>query len=148
MTATLTGSSIVDTAIGLRGDIESYSDEAERTRRLPDPLVRLLRENGFIGMAFPRERGGMGLDLVTALHVIEEISFADASAGWCTAIGSGSIGTLPLEEAAARARSTHRAHSSAASARREGERRPSKAASASAGVGRTPAAACTRTGCS
>ncbi len=102
MTTATTGSSMIETAAGLRDVIASYSDEADLTRRLPEPVVQLLRDNGFIGMAFPSNRGGMGLDLVTTLRVVEEISAADASTGWCTAIGSGSIGALPLEESAAR----------------------------------------------
>ena len=32
------------------------------------------------------------------MRVVEEISIADASAGWCAAIGSGSIGTLQLAD--------------------------------------------------
>ena len=49
-------------------------------------------------MARPPKYAGMGLDLMTTMRVVEEVSIADASAGWCAAIGSGSIGTLQLRD--------------------------------------------------
>jgi alkylation response protein AidB-like acyl-CoA dehydrogenase len=102
MTTTTTPTDVVATMRALRPQIESCSDEAERLRRLPDAVVRLFKENGVFGMARPPEYGGMGLDLVTTMRAVEEVSIADASAGWCAAIGSGSIGTLPLGKDAAR----------------------------------------------
>ena len=43
-------------------------------------------------MARPVEYGGIGADLITTMRTVEEISIADASAGWVAAILSDSIG--------------------------------------------------------
>lgn len=101
MVTTPATTDLVERARALRPQIESFADEAERLCRLPDGLVQIFRDEGIFNMSRPVNRGGMNLDLLTTLAVIEEISIADASAGWCAAIGSGSIGTLPLREDAA-----------------------------------------------
>jgi indole-3-acetate monooxygenase len=95
-TITTRAPDMVATARQLRPEIESYSDEAQRIRRLPDGLARLFKDRRVFGMARPVEYGGLGVDLVTTLRTVEEISIADASAGWCAAIGSGSIGMAGL----------------------------------------------------
>jgi alkylation response protein AidB-like acyl-CoA dehydrogenase len=69
---------------------------------MPDGLACLFREHGIFGMARPVEYGGSGADLITTMRAVEEISVADASAGWCAAIGSGSIGTPGINDAVAR----------------------------------------------
>jgi alkylation response protein AidB-like acyl-CoA dehydrogenase len=94
---------MVATARELRPKIESFAAEAENIRRLPDGLVALLRENGVFGMARPVDWAGGGLDLLTTMRTVEEISVADASTGWCAAIGSGSIGAANLRADVARA---------------------------------------------
>ena len=96
MTTTATTPDVVATARALRPQIEAFSAEAERTRRLPDGLVLVLRESGLFGMARPVDLGGAGVDLITSMRAIEEVSYADASAGWCTAIDSGTIGLPPI----------------------------------------------------
>jgi alkylation response protein AidB-like acyl-CoA dehydrogenase len=96
MTTATTQEDIVATITRLRPEIESYSDEAQQLRRMPEGLARLFKEHGIFGMARPIEYGGRGVDLVTTLRGVEEISVADASAGWCAAIGSGFIGMAGL----------------------------------------------------
>ena len=103
MTTATVRHDIIESLRELRPQIEAYSEEAERLRHLPDGLVRLLRDAGVFGMARPVEMNGMGLDLLTTMRAVEEISTADASAGWCAAIGSGSIGTARLAGDAAAA---------------------------------------------
>jgi alkylation response protein AidB-like acyl-CoA dehydrogenase len=90
------------TARELRPKIEEYAGESERLGRMADGLAALLREAGVFGMARPAEHGGLGLGLSTTMRVVEEISIADASAGWCAAIGSGSIGALRFRDDVAR----------------------------------------------
>ncbi|HEY2825024.1 MAG TPA: acyl-CoA dehydrogenase family protein [Gemmatimonadales bacterium] len=51
--------------------------DAEHT--YPEHLDRKLAELGFFGMLIPEEFGGLGLDLVTYLMVIEEIAAASAA---------------------------------------------------------------------
>ena len=102
MTTSVQPQDMIETARRLRSEIESYSDEAQQLRHMPEGLARLFREQQIFGMARPVELGGLGADLITTMRTIEEISIADASAGWCAAIGSGSIGTPGISDAAAR----------------------------------------------
>ena len=83
---------MIETAKGLRAEIESYSEEGQQLRRLPDGLARVFKQHGIFGMARPVEYGGLGADLITTMRTVEEISIADASAGWVAAILSDSIG--------------------------------------------------------
>ena len=54
-------------------------------------------------MAMPRAWGGPELDFLTQLRVIEALSIADASAGWCTMIGvDGGYMTAYIDQAVAR----------------------------------------------
>ncbi len=102
MTTTTHPQEMVETAKRLRAEIESFSDEGQQLRHMPDGLARLFREQRIFGMARPVEYGGIGADLLTTLRTVEEISIADASAGWCAAIGSGSIGTPGISDRVAR----------------------------------------------
>ena len=102
MTTITSPTDMIAAARDLRPTIESYADEAERIGHLPAELAAILRERRVFGMARPIEHGGLGLDLVTSLRVVEEISTADASVGWCAAIASGVIGALRFREDVAR----------------------------------------------
>ncbi len=67
---------------------------AEQDRRLAPATVQAMADAGLVQMAIPKAYGGLESRLVDTLQVIEEISYADASAGWClmnyqtTAFGS------------------------------------------------------------
>jgi alkylation response protein AidB-like acyl-CoA dehydrogenase len=103
MTTITKPADMIATARELRPKIEAFADEAERLGRLPDGLAALLRDARVFGMARAPQRHGLGLDPVATMRVVEEISIADASTGWCAAIGSGSIeGALRFNDAAAR----------------------------------------------
>lgn len=63
----------------------------------------MLRATGVFRMNVPRARGGPELSTLEQLAIIESLSFADASVGWCTMIGCDSgIFSSYLEEAAAK----------------------------------------------
>jgi butyryl-CoA dehydrogenase len=53
----------------------------DREHRFPAELVRRMADLGFLGIAVPEEHGGAGLDTVTYVLVMEEISRACASTG-------------------------------------------------------------------
>ncbi len=55
--------------------------EIDQAHRHPKELVRRMAELGFLGIAVPEEHGGSGLDAVTYVLVLEEISRACASTG-------------------------------------------------------------------
>jgi indole-3-acetate monooxygenase len=83
--------------------IRAAADEIEQGRRLPLHLVREMQRAGVFRMAMPQAWGGPELDFLTQLRVIEELSIADASAGWCTMIGvDGGYMTAYIDQAVAR----------------------------------------------
>lgn len=64
--------------------------EVEAARRLTPPVLDALRRSGVFRMSMPRAWGGPEVDLLTQLPILEALSRADASAGWCAMIGSDS----------------------------------------------------------
>src|ERR1700720_3793465 len=90
-------------ARGLGPKIRAAADEIEQGRRLPMHLVRDMQRAGMFRMAMPRTWGGPELDFLTQMRVIEALSMADASAGWCTMIGvDGGYMTAFIDQAVAR----------------------------------------------
>src|SRR5229473_528278 len=83
--------------------IRAAADEIEQGRRLPLHLVREMQRAGIFRMAMPRAWGGPELDLLAQIRVIEALSIADASAGWCTMIGiDGGYMTAYIDQSIAR----------------------------------------------
>ncbi len=54
----------------------------ERDDRFPDDLVEQMRELGLFGVTIPEAYGGLGLDLVTYVGIIEELAY-----GWMSLTG-------------------------------------------------------------
>jgi alkylation response protein AidB-like acyl-CoA dehydrogenase len=71
----------------LTGMIRQECIEVDRTRRIPAPVVEALRGAGVFRMLSPRALGGAETDPLSFLRVVEQVSYADGSAGWCTMIG-------------------------------------------------------------
>ncbi len=65
--------------------IEEHNEEAERERRLSQPVLAALFETGLMGMCTPRSLGGLEVDPITRALVIEEIAGHDTAAGWTLA---------------------------------------------------------------
>jgi alkylation response protein AidB-like acyl-CoA dehydrogenase len=63
--------------------------EIERQRNLPPALVAEMTEAGMFSIWLCRACGGPELDFVGFLRVIEELSRADGSVGWCAMIAAG-----------------------------------------------------------
>jgi alkylation response protein AidB-like acyl-CoA dehydrogenase len=68
--------------------------EIDATAEFPWDNVRLLRESGFLGMAFPEEYGGGGADHISHIVVKEEIARACLST--CTIMAAQYLGSVPL----------------------------------------------------
>ena len=89
--------SIVTAARALAPLIAESGGAMNAERRLPAPLVDALRRLGAFRMAVPRVYGGLELDPITQVRVVEELSRMDGSVGWCAMISTaGSFGTAFL----------------------------------------------------
>jgi len=62
-----------------RDKIEPFAAEWDRTSHFPRDVIDELGKLGFLGMCTPEEYDGMGLDTLTYLMALEEISAADAA---------------------------------------------------------------------
>ena len=83
--------------------LRQHAAEVETARRLTEPVIDALRSTGVFRMAMPTMWGGPELDACRQIEIIEMLSRADASAGWCAMIGSdGGYYSGYLEDGAAR----------------------------------------------
>jgi alkylation response protein AidB-like acyl-CoA dehydrogenase len=97
------GAALVETAASLRGAIREHAGEAEQARKLPSRLVELLRRARLFDLALPASFGGLEVDVVTLVRVLEELATADAATAWAVGIGAGTgIVSAHLPEATAR----------------------------------------------
>ena len=62
-------------------EIEPHAAELDKTARWPHEIVAKMAELGFLGMTIPVEYGGAGLDAVSYVLAMEEVSRACASSG-------------------------------------------------------------------
>src|SRR5271166_4589127 len=67
--------------------LREKSDQIEEARTLPREVVARMREAGVFRIAMPKMWGGPELSTIEISEVIEEVSQASASAGWCVMIG-------------------------------------------------------------
>jgi indole-3-acetate monooxygenase len=87
---------LVPAIVGARDDIESE-------RRLPSSLVDAMRNAQLFELWLPTTFGGPELHPIDFLRVVEELSRADGSAGWCATVhGVCSLLAGSLSEPAAR----------------------------------------------
>src|SRR5271156_4150112 len=83
---------LVQAAAALRPVVRTYHEEIEREQRLPRPLVEQLRAAGFYRMVIPRSLGGLQVDPLTFLRVVELLAEGAGSVGWN--VCNNSIGQL------------------------------------------------------
>src|SRR5262247_4045974 len=74
--------SLLEAARKIAPIIRAHSEEAERERRLSQPVLKALRETGLLRMTTPRSLGGLETDPVTRALVTEEIGRHDSAAAW------------------------------------------------------------------
>src|SRR5271156_4781645 len=90
---------LVQAAAALRPVLRDYRDEIEREQRLPQALVEQLRAAGFYNMVIPRALGGLEVDPLTYLRVVELLAEGAGSVGWNLANNSiGQLVTLGLPD--------------------------------------------------
>ena len=76
-------------ARALQSTVRDFADETEAGRKCPPKLVDILHENRMFDMVTPAKYGGLEVDILTMVRVLEELSIADASTGWVVGIGNG-----------------------------------------------------------
>src|SRR5262245_16689436 len=72
----------VQAAAALRPVLHSCQEEIEREQRLPQTLVEQLHAAGFYCLVIPRALGGLQVDPLTYLRVVELVSEGAGSVGW------------------------------------------------------------------
>src|SRR5258708_33644170 len=83
---------VVRAAAALKPVLRQYHEEIEREQRMPPALVEQLRQAGFYQMVIPRTLGGLQLDTLTYLRVVELLAEGCGSVGWN--LGNGGVGQL------------------------------------------------------
>ena len=105
----VTGNEILEAARTLAPQIRAAAQEIEQGRRLPLSLVQAMKDAGIFRMPMPRAWGGPEVDPLTQIRIVEELSAADPSVGWCAMIGSdGGYFTAFLEDGVGRNLPEHR----------------------------------------
>lgn len=84
----MTAADIIGHARDLAPVVQARADEIAAGRRLPDDLVEELRLAGVFRMPMPRAWGGPEMTPADQTEVVEVLSTADPSTGWCVMIGS------------------------------------------------------------
>jgi alkylation response protein AidB-like acyl-CoA dehydrogenase len=97
--ADLDAQPVVQAAAALQPVIRGHRDELEREQRLPTALVEQFHAAGFYRMVMPRELGGLQVDPLTYVRVVELLAEAAGSVGWNLANNSiGQLVTLGLPD--------------------------------------------------
>jgi indole-3-acetate monooxygenase len=90
---------VVQAAAALQPALRRYHEQIEREQRLPPALVDELRAAGFYRMVIPRTLGGLQVDPLTYLRVVELLAEGAGSVGWNLANNSiGQLVTLGLPD--------------------------------------------------
>jgi alkylation response protein AidB-like acyl-CoA dehydrogenase len=79
----LPGFGLIERAQALAPLIAREADEIERTRRLTQPVVSALIENGLYRVLLPQSLGGTEAPPEVFMQMLEEVAKADASTAWC-----------------------------------------------------------------
>jgi alkylation response protein AidB-like acyl-CoA dehydrogenase len=101
--STAAGQGTLTAVRDLFDQLDGDAGKAEADRRLPRSTVDAMKAAGAFRMPMPAAWGGPELPIADMLLVIEELSYADGSAGWCAMIGCDSgFYAAKLEDAVAR----------------------------------------------
>jgi alkylation response protein AidB-like acyl-CoA dehydrogenase len=90
---------LVQAAAAMRPVLRRYHEQTEREQRLAPELVEELRSAGFYRMVIPSALGGLQVDPLTYLRVVELLAEGVGSVGWNIANnGIGQLVTLGLPD--------------------------------------------------
>ena len=94
---------VIARARALQGLVRAEAPRTESQRTLTAPVVQALLDAELFYLMVPAALGGLEVDGRTYLEVVEAISAADGSTGWCVMIGAevnGMVGVnLPADVA-------------------------------------------------
>jgi alkylation response protein AidB-like acyl-CoA dehydrogenase len=76
-------------------EVAPHAAELDREDRFPAETFEKLADEGFTGLCVPERYGGAGMDFLSYVLLLEEISRADAGVGVTLAVHT-SAGTLPI----------------------------------------------------
>ena len=85
----------------LRPLIGANRGEAERLKRLPDPVAEAFLEHDLYRVLVPQDLGGAGLDPLAYFDLCQELASYDGSVGWNFALASTCsplVGMLPMDK--------------------------------------------------
>jgi indole-3-acetate monooxygenase len=74
--------SLLEAVRQIEAIIRAHSTDAERDRRLSDPVADAMRDVGLYRMWRPKALGGLEVDPMSAFRVLEEVARIDSAAGW------------------------------------------------------------------
>jgi len=80
---------ILDRTDALLPTIVVKREESEALRRMPTDLAAQMADAGLFQLMLPKSVGGQELSPLEAFEVVERVSMADGSAGWCSMIATG-----------------------------------------------------------
>jgi len=75
---------VVQAAAAMRSELRQYQEQIERDQRFPKVLVERLKGAGFYRMVIPHSLGGLQVDPLTYLRVVELMAEGCGSVGWFT----------------------------------------------------------------
>jgi acyl-CoA dehydrogenase len=75
-------------------EVLPLAEKIDRSDEFPRELQRKMGEKGLLGISIPQEYGGLGLDIMGAVIVGEEISRASLSAGFILGVQNGLAGLV------------------------------------------------------
>jgi alkylation response protein AidB-like acyl-CoA dehydrogenase len=78
-----------------KAEIDPHAAQWDRDHHFPRDLFAKLAELGLMGACVPEEYGGAGVDFLSYILVLEELSRADAGVGVTVAVHTSAV-TLPL----------------------------------------------------
>jgi len=78
-----------------RQEIQPIARQMDEEGTMPDDLIQKMAENGFFGLTFPEQYGGLGADAITYALVVEELSKASAGVSVMLTVHN-SVGSYPL----------------------------------------------------
>ena len=80
---------LLERVAALAPEIEAAGDAIDRGGKVPDALQAKLIDATLFRLLMPRGLGGLEVDPVTFVHVVEAVARRDASTAWCLCQGNG-----------------------------------------------------------